>query len=918
MANLKSEKQRSRLSHCLMRNSVPTAVLVALATSSAAVQAQQAPAAPADNSIQEVVVTGTMIKRSSAETAEAVTIITADSLKDQGITTVEQALEQISANQQAVNTAASVTSYSGGASLAGLRGLGGTHTLVLLDGQRLADNVTFGAGVDLDTIPFAAIDHIEVLREGASALYGSDAIAGVINFITKKNSQDGELNLNLTHPQHSGGDGGQVDLSFGHGNLMTDGYNLLVTANYTKTGEIQASERNFSDYAFSPDKGFLAFNGPTGTFPGSYLDGATPSNIWQVGYPACTGNPELTTFFGDCGYRYSAATDLVPEQKQYSGLVDFTKTLPGNNQLSIQYFWARNSETQWGGPITYGFEMAPTSPYYPTAAESTCYGTCSTASPVLGGDIIAGWTDPNNNRYSNNTNTEQRVLLTLSGSNGGWDYAGNLVYSQNNNIQAETGGYPNFSVLAPGGVLSDLINPFGPESAAGQALIDSAYLNGPIDTGILKYASASGHASHELGDAFGAGEPATFAFGFEVRDDKIHFQTTPLAVILQPATFFPPTDIAGSQSDIAAYTELNVPVTKQLEFTISDRQDRYSDFGTTNNPKLQIRYQPFDMLTFRGAASTGFRAPSLVQLFSPQVLNATAGDMNGPGCAAAAYTTVFSYTNCTSQGITLDGGNPSLNPEKSQNFDLGIVLSPIADLGVTLDYYRIILKDEIATLPDTTVYGNPTTFSNLYVLNNAGTLTPAPLEAVDCIPYTKPTCGYILLTEQNVGTITTDGVDLSVNYLYRTDFGKFRIGVEGTGVTQFRFQECPVCSPLNLVGDFNQGNQPVIRWQDVFTLDWAYQKFGAGITNTLQTRYVDYQPDGAGNLRNVQTYSLWNTYVSYKPIDNLTVVFGIRNVLDTPPPFSNQQLTFQGYYNPVFSDPTGRDFYLNLKYKFAL
>ena len=175
-----------------------------------------------------------MIRRPNAETAEAITVVKMDALKDLGITSVEQALSLLTSNNATITTASSVTTYNGGASVAALRGLRGTETLVLLDGQRLANNVTLGYGIDLNTIPFAAIDHIEVLREGASSLYGSDAIAGVINFITKKNYDGGEVNLNYSHPQHPGGSSDEADITYGIGNLKSDGYNLMITGNYTQ------------------------------------------------------------------------------------------------------------------------------------------------------------------------------------------------------------------------------------------------------------------------------------------------------------------------------------------------------------------------------------------------------------------------------------------------------------------------------------------------------------------------------------------------------------------------------------------------------------------------------------------------------------------------------------------------------------
>jgi iron complex outermembrane receptor protein len=921
MSNFKSKKPHPRLSQRLIRNSVPFAVLSALAAAGTAAQAQEAPTAPADT-IQEVVVTGTMIKRSTEETTEAVTVVTADSLKNQGITTIEQAVEQISAAQNGSFTTASTTTwFSGGGSFADLRGLGQGKTLVLLDGQRLANNVTAGNAVDLNGIPFAAIDHIEVLREGASSLYGSDAIGGVINFITKKDYNGGEVNINAARPQKNGGASGNVDATFGHGTLATDGYSFLITANYTKNYELTASQRSFASTGSNPALGLLSQNGQ-GTTPGSYID--ANGNYFNVDYPACPTNPHLTTYYGNCAYLYSAPVDLIPPSSDESGLMQFTKSLPGNNTISIQYYYARTQIKAWGGPITYGFGQTPGQPYFPTAAESSCAGC--TAAPDLADPVTTIWTDPGNNRYNGFVNTEQRALLTFAGSNGGWDYATSFDYSKNHNDFGAQ-NYPNIAVIAPGGVYADAINPFGTQTAAGQAVINSSYVNGPLAFGSLPIWSLNGHASHELGDAFNAGSPAAVAIGADIRGESIGFATTPATAILQPVTGYAPTNVRGSRTLQALYMELNVPVTKELEFTVSDREDRYSDFGTTNNGKVAIRYQPISILTFRGTASTGFRAPSLVDLYAPQTFGATQGTIYGPPCATGNYTQEFSALGCTSQGLTLIGGNRDLKPETSQNFDLGMVIAPIADLGITLDYYRVIIKNEIQSVPSPAIYGNPGAFSSLFVLNNAGTFTQSPELALDCNPAppsaaAPPSCGYIIQTVQNTGGISTDGVDLNVEYTLHTDFGKFRLAMDGTLVTQYRLQEYAGGPELNLVGQWNQGNEPIIRWQDVLTLDWTQGNWGAGIKNKLESQYTDDHlinqivVTNPADTRTVGTYSIWDGYVSWKPIAPLSLVVGIQNLLDKDPPFSNQTTDWQSGYNPRYSDPEGRTFYTRIKYQF--
>jgi iron complex outermembrane recepter protein len=912
------------------------------ATWAPALFAQTAPAnppAPATSSdsteLQEIVVTGSMIKRVNAETAEAVTIVKMDTLKDLGVTSVEQALSLITSNNATITTASNVTTYNGGASLADLRGLGPTKTLVLLDGQRLANNVTLGSGVDLNTIPFAAIDHIEVLREGASSLYGSDAIAGVINFITKKNYDGGEINVNYSHPEHPGGSSDNADLTYGIGNLASDGYNLMITGNYTQQKELTASQRPFAASGYNPQQGLGSnINGPTGPAPGSFTD--TVGNLWQTGYPACAGNPHLARIAGSCEYLYSAAVDLIPQQSTESGLIAFTKTLPANNTLTIQYFYARSDLQTWIGPQEYSFYMTPTADptYYPAAANSTCVtgpggsGPCTGSTPNFSGtptggvpgQITAGWTDPNNNRYFGNVNTEQRALGTFAGSNGGWDYSTSFDWSQNKGVQQVRGGEANYAIIAPGNILSNLINPFGPQSAAGQALINSAYTNGNLEVGTLTVYDLSGHASHPLGDVFDAGRPAQLAFGFDYKDEEISDIPTPLATTLYTATYFPPNLVTGSRVSEAAYVELNVPVTKDAEFTVSDRQDRYSDFGTTNNAKVSFVYTPISILKIRGAASTGFRAPSLTEEYGPQIFGATPGAsvMNGPGCASGNYNTVFSQQNCGSQGLSLSGGNPKLNPETSQNFDLGFVVQPMSNLDVTVDYYRINLKNEIQALPGVTIYANPTAFASDYVLNNAGTLTPAPFANIDCPTPKAATCGYIIQTQQNTGGIVTDGFDVSSNYVISSDYGKFRIGIEGTFVTGYRFTQYPGGPQLNLVGQFNDGNQPVIRWQHELMLDWTLAQWGAGLNNHFIEHYTDAFDDAgnATNPRTVGNYSIWNGYVFFRPIPTLKLLAGINNLFDTDPPFSNQNLNWPSGYNPIFSSPLGRSFYGRVTFDF--
>ncbi len=905
------------------RSTMTLLACVCIAAVEMPAMAQQAPASADDNGpIQEVIVTGSMIKRPSVETAEAITVLKSDALKDQGVVNVEQALSTLTSMTPLVNVATSVGTFSGGGSYANLRNLGDGRTLILLDGQRLASNAFDGNGVDLNGIPFSAIDQVEVLREGASALYGSDAIAGVINFITKRNYQGAEIQGNFDHPQGPGGASGEMDFTLGHGDLVNDGYNFMVTASYSKQQELRATQRGFSAEGFNPALGVPNTN-YYGNWPGVVLD--KNNNIWQSGYPACAGNPQLTEFYGDCSYRYSAATDLLPESHEMSGMVSITKALPANNQVQLQYFYTQSEVNGYSGPVFYQFALDPKSPYFPTAAQLTCDNrgaTCGGLAPDLTDPIQAAWTPVDNNRYMGNLNVEQRILLTFSGSNAGWDYTAGVNYSKNTDDNRDTGGIPNEALLAPGGVLSDLINPFGPSSAAGVALINSSYSNGVYQLGADTRWSIDGHATHELGDAFNSGTPATVALGFDVGGERFAESTTPFNDVTAAATGLTDFSTHGSRQTQAAFMELDMPILKSLDLDVSDREDRYSDFGRTNNAKLSVRYQPISFLTFRGTASTGFRAPTLFNLYSSDSLSASSSGPIGqlaPDCANTPPTGPFTSTTCASQGLELSGGNRNLTPETSQNFDLGVVVAPIQDMGITLDYYRILLKNTIARVPTSAIYGDPATFASDYVLNSIGGLTPTVNEAASCLPsYTLPTCGYIIRTFQNTGRITTDGLDLSLQYTQHTSIGTFREDLEATAITQYREQQYNGGPLLNLVGDLQIVEYPpAYRWQHNLRVDWTSpgSMFGGGLDDRFYSTYIDEYPDGNGNQRTVGSYMLIDGYVSVKPIDKLTVLFGIKNLLDRNPPYTNaSQNNFAAGYNALNSDPLLRNFYINLKY----
>jgi len=245
-------------------------------------------------------------------------------------------------------------------------------------------------------------------------------------------------------------------------------------------------------------------------------------------------------------------------------------------------------------------------------------------------------------------------------------------------------------------------------------------------------------------------------------------------------------------------------------------------------------------------------------------------------------------------------------------------------MGITLDYYRVLLKNAVGQVPANAIYGNPNNFSSYITTATsgpyAGTLPPTIAESAVCVPYTASSCGYINLENSNTGRITTDGFDLSIQYQQRTPIGTFREDLEGTAVTKFQQQQYTGGPLLNLVGNLQiQTLNPAFRWQHNVRVDWSSPEkmWGAGLSDRFYSGYVDEFPDGNGNLRHVGSYSLVDGYASVKPMKNFTVLFGIKNIGNTAPPYTNaSQNNFASGYNALIADPLLRNFYVNLKYTF--
>ncbi|WP_394779187.1 TonB-dependent receptor [Undibacterium sp.] len=870
----------------------------------------------AQEETQRVEITGSAIKRIDAEGSVPVTVVKIDDLKKQGITTIEQVMANLSAVQSQQGTSQVVGLSTGGASFADLRGIGANKTLVLLNGRRLANNAYDSSAPDLNMIPFAALERVEVLRDGASALYGSDAVGGVINFITKKDFKGFTITAGADSPQHDGGKSNNINVGFGFGDLNKDGYNIFGVVDHQSQNRVGGTQRPFNT-----------------RYAGGLSPTTSPANYFQAGdngnptAPSCAAGTNLVSDGGTtgCNMTTSSFVDYVPKSERTTALLKGTLKISENHELGVEYMTSQNNVSSQIAPVPYGglrqnpflIDGVTPNPYYPGHSGNSFVPNIplsGTYVPATGlpagaqpGFVNVKWRDlPNGPRADNNTNKQERFITSLTGTIGAWDYDTALTWNQNK-VSENLMGYSDGGIITAG-VLNGIINPYGAQSAAGTALINSAALNGNIQNAKGTTKTVDAHASRELGDWLGAGRPAAIAIGGQYEKESFISAANPVyaAKVVASTGIDPNTLNEGSRNLSALYAELNLPVLKSLDVTVAVREDHYSDFGSTTNPKVSFRFQPTKEVLIRGSYSTGFRAPSLYEINSAQSYTNTTKQndpINCPGGTPIAGKP--RATNCAQQFQSLTGGNFNLKPEKSKNATLGIIVEPIANLTVGVDLWSIELRNAIGTLPANDVFADPVKFAALYHRNPAGDLATDGSQCPD-----PTTCGYVDLRTQNLGGTKTNGADITANYKLRTSaYGSYTFGLNSTYVNKYEYQNEPGGIWLKNVSVYS-GVGPVFRWQHTVNVNWTGGAFGAGLAAHYKSGYLDSPDDSPIVGFRVPSYTTFDGYGTWNVTKAFSVTAGIRNLFDKDPPLSYQTQTFQAGYDPRFTDPLGRTYYM--------
>ena len=920
-------------------NKLCDAVSIALVTTLAGVAvsgAASAQEASGATNLDRIEVTGSRIKSADIETSQPVLTLSRQDIEKQGVTSVADILQRVAANGAALNR----TFNNGGDGSAGisLRNLGSARTLVLVNGRRWTTGLD--GSVDLNTIPTSMIERIEVLKDGASTIYGSDAIAGVVNIITKQNFDGAEANA--YYGQYSAGDGSREAYDFTLG-TSTDRASLLLGAAYVKEGAVMAGDRAIS--AGGPP----FFSGQSGTgFPGSYVRGGTR-------YIMIDG---VETPFNANVHGYNTAPDnyLLTPNERTSLFAQGSYNLTDNVTFRTEAMYnERKSEQLLAAMPVTGMRLSKDSMYNPFDVDLTS---------VNRRFIETGGRSFNQNVKNWHFYGGLEGFFEVADRTFDWDVGyrydktdqNDLTYGLFNLANLDNAYGPSelrnglpVCVTAPGGdVIPGCVpvNPLGPRGSISQAALDYTAFTAHDSASVL----SKGYTANLSGEIvqLPAG-PLAFAAGYEHREESGQFDPDAfIAAGLSTGNGAKPT--RGSYDLDEFYVELSIPVladvpgAKLLDFSIASRYSDYNNFGDTVNNKFGFRWKPVDDLMLRGNYSEGFRAPSISNLYAgdgdsyetyadpcaTQIGNPTVAQR----CAAQGVPTGFVQPGAgAGSKQTLEpwtwASNPNLMPETSTSKTLGLVYSPtwIPGLNVSLDWWQIEVENAI-TRPDSQFI-----MDKCYAGSDAEAAVYCGLITRD--PNYPDQAYYVTNVRQqlmNLSSYTVEGWDLSATYrTEETAAGRFTVNFDGTYLSKWERAATADSDPELLQGQYlNQ--DPYWRIRANLYLGWEKGDFGvtwgmrykSSMKETCDFGDVDMNqtycsdPDrftAAGpSPRNHMASTVYHDLqVRYSTPWNGSIALGVNNAFDKNPPVSYS--VSYNMFDPQYDLP-GRFMYMQYKQKF--
>ena len=893
----------------------------------------QTPPAPTQQQLERITITGSNIRRTDQETVAPVEIITREQIERSGRSTVAEVLRSIPANTGGSFGESFSNSFAPGAAGISLRGLGQKSTLVLLNGRRIAGygfaqnlQETF---VDLNAIPVSAIERIEVLKDGASAIYGSDAIAGVVNIILRRDYKGIEVAGDVGF--FEGANDYRASIVAGFGDLGSQKFNVFGVLDYYKRDEILLSDTKFgADRDYRDKDGGRNFQGLTtgGTWnnvtgttaAGTPIIGNLRQAISQCGavggilldYAGATARgliapPNNNLALGTgvnqpgntwCGMEFNNQLSAIPGTERIGflgrGVMDFTPRVQGFAELAYTNTETEQTFTRPFFANTTGLQPTPggLQPF----TYNIIYGPGVAGNPFGTNATFAGNLQALGTRDAKIESDTWRVLAGLRYGLGNWDLESAVGWSKNEVEAIYTNRLLKSGVSAAFGV------PATPQPPTPISTSATYNLDAPLSTPNPSFlTNVNRNAESELKfidtkatTEFGSlpGGPIGVAIGAEFRDESLQDRPDPLATsgeILGQGN----TSTDASRDNFATYVEFALPLTKTLEMQAALRYDHYSDFGNTTNPKLGLKFKPTPEVMFRANWGRGFRAPTLVEITPSRGVFFV--QVNDPFTGA---------TNVQVSGIFT--GNPDLRPEKSRSTTAGVVWEPNNSFNASIDVYDISWSDIV----------NAPSFQSIVNTNNPAVvirLPPQPGQAFGNIVTVLN--GFI-----NVNRTETRGVDVDARYIARTNWGRFTSRLNATYVAKFEEDG------VDNVGH-NGGTVTVPRWKGFASLDWDQGPWTvSGRMNYIHSYYQDllagsfFTPQdprfqsGTYPTR-VPSYTTFDLYGRYNITSNLSVQASVLNIFDRTPPY-DPGIDATNFYDFTQYDVRGTIYRVGMSYKF--
>jgi outer membrane receptor protein involved in Fe transport len=904
-------------------------------------------AAPNAHAVEKIEVTGSRIRRTDIEGANPVTVMSRVDIEKFGVTSIGDVLQAIPSAGSAINT--NNNNGGNGTTTINIRGIGSNRTLVLVNGKRWAPGL--GGSVDLNNIPAAIIERIEVLKDGASAVYGSDAIAGVVNIITRQDFEGVQASGYVGQWDEGDGNKEQWDIGFGTAN---DKGNVYFNISYVEEEPTLAGDREISAVpTFGTPEGFGGSSAPPqGRFFTFDQDGNAFSQQGD-GNGGLEPWVEPTSRFNFAPFNY-----LSTPQERTNIYTQARYELTDNVSVNVTGFYGNRKSEQALAPTPLfigtafgdtGFTLSADNPFSPYDFDVTTDQDVLDADPNAREMFLFGRRMMEAGFRSFKQNVDQ--FQFNGGFDGVFEFADREFFWDVNYTYADitqntsTEGLLNMDRVAraigdPANCTGDCVplNLFGGapevigEGSITQEMLDYITFTAQdeLNSSLESYSANISGEVMELPAGYLA-----FAAGYEKRWQSGYDQ--PDAIIAAGITSGNarlPT--SGAFSVEEAYLELAVPLlsdmpgVEQLDLELATRYSDYSNFGDTTNSKVGLKWRINDDLLVRGTWSEAFRAPSLTELFSgnsdafPPLTDpcngGAAANPNLPGCAGIPA----SYQQPNSQIRITTGGNANLQAEEAESFTYGFVYSPeaVEGLSITFDVFDIEVDNAVSSVGAQTIL-------------NACAETGETL----CSLITRGSGGNVvdLFNGQiNLGGQTTSGFDYNVAYNFETEYGDFRVNWDGTYIDERSLIVVdPVSGTSETFNDAGQaGDRDVVpRLRTNLSLTWNYDDWTANwlmryIGNTTElcqidggeldqqlcSDPVDPAAEEGNSFNELEAMAYHDVSLGYAVNDNLRITVGVNNLFDTDPEVSYS--TFANSFDPSMYEIPGQFFYSRVNVTF--